>query len=361
VSLLVDVDFQRGSFGLQVTTAIPGDGFTAIYGHSGAGKTSLLRWIAGLEKTNHGELHFHNTIWQDRHTLIPTHLRQIAFVFQEPRLFPHLNTLDNLLYARKRRFSNNGPSLEQVCQWLGLQHLLAHYPQQLSGGQQQRVAIARALLSNPKLLLMDEPLGALDHKSKQVILKHLQKLRQHIDIPILYVSHDIEEISQLANHLLILEGGKLIEQGTMVDLCNRLDLNLSHEENAASIISGLIERHDERYGLTELMIDKKHSLLLAKKPGEPGSRIAVRIPARDVSIALSPAVDSSILNILPCTVDAIEESGDSRMLVRLKLEQQYLLARLTHKSVDRLSLSTGQQVYAQIKTVALLSEEYTDE
>ena len=356
MSLLIDVDFHRDNFQLQMTSAIPTDSFTAIYGHSGAGKTSLLRWIAGLEKTAQGELHFHNTIWQDRNTWLPTHQRQIAYVFQEPRLFPHLNTRDNLLYAYKRRFNQNGPSLQQVCDWLGLEKLLSQHPQQLSGGQQQRVAIARALLSSPKLLLMDEPLGALDHKSKQVILKHLQQLRQHIDIPILYVSHDIEEIAQLATQLLILEDGKLIEQGAMVDLCNRLNLNLSHEENAASIISAVIDQHDDDYGLTELMIDKTHRLYLTKKSGAQNDTINVRIPARDVSVALSAADDSSILNIIPCTVDAIEQSFDSRVLVRLKLEQQFLLARLTHKSVDRLNLSIGQSVFAQIKTVALLSE-----
>ena len=361
MSLLVDVDLQREAFRLQITGAIPGSGFTAIYGHSGAGKTTLLRWLAGLEKTPSGELHFKQTVWQDRHTFIPTHKRQIAYVFQEPRLFPQLTVRDNLLYAWKRRFNDDGPSLQQASEWLGLEQLLVQFPQQLSGGQQQRVAIARALLSSPRLLLMDEPLGALDHRGKKQILLHLQQLPQHIDIPILYVSHDIEEISGLARHLLILEQGKLIAQGPMVELCNRLDLAISHEENSASIIDACIAKHDEHYGLTELLIDNKFPLLLAKKSGAAGDRMTVRIPARDVSISLSAATDSSILNIIPCRIDAIEQSGAARVLVRLRLEQQYLLARLTHKSVERLNLSVGQQVYAQIKTVALLSEEFQHE
>lgn len=361
MSLLVDVNFQREQFHLSLTTAVSTEGFTAIYGHSGAGKTTLLRWIAGLEKSAQGELHFHQQIWQDRHSFIPSHQRQIAYVFQEPRLFPHLNCKGNLLYAYKRRFNQNGPSLQQVSDWFGLESLLEKYPHQLSGGQQQRVAIARAILSSPGLLLMDEPLGALDHKSKQQIIKHLQQLQQHIDIPILYVSHDIEEIAQLASQLLILENGKIIDQGSLVELCSRLDLSLSHEENAASIISTVIHQHDHEYGLTELTIDNSHSLWLAKKSGGTGNRINVRVPARDVSIALTAATDSSILNILPCTIDAIEQSSDSRVLLRLKLEQQYLLARLTQKSIKRLNLAVGQKVFAQIKTVALLSEETNHE
>ncbi len=356
MSLQLDVDLQRDDFQLQLTGTLPSDGVTAIYGPSGAGKTTLLRWIAGLEKSAAGELRFRDEVWQDHQRFIPTHQRQIAYVFQDARLFPHLNVEGNLAYAYQRRFNQQGPSPTQVGDWLGITALLAHFPGQLSSGQQQRVAIARALLSSPKILLMDEPLGSLDKPAGQKILHHLQALRQHINIPVLYVSHDIEELSRIAQHLLILEQGRMIEQGALMDLCSRLELSLSHEENAASVISASILNHDTHYGLSELAIDSSHRLFLAASPGEINDNIRLRIPARDVSIALSASTDSSILNILPCTIDSIEQTGESRILVRLKLEQQFLLARLTKKSADKLQLAVGQRVYAQIKTAALLNE-----
>ena len=356
MNLMISLELQRQQFTLSLHTALNSKGITAIYGHSGAGKTTLLRWIAGLEQNTGGHLTFNNQIWQDENTHLPTRQRQLAYVFQDARLFPHLTVQGNLNFAYRRRFNNNGPSMAQACQWLELTPLLQQYPDQLSGGEQQRVAIARALLSSPQLILMDEPLASLDSHSKQRILRHLESLQLRLAIPIIYVSHDLEEVSRLANQLLLLENGQLSAQGPMLELSTRLDLSLSHQENAASIIEARIQQHDERYQLTELQIDGRLPLFLTKIGGDIGDSVRVRIPARDVSITLDSPQASSILNILPATIEEIEHSNEARTLICLKVAEHRLLVRLTQKSVDRLQLKPGQSVYAQIKTVALLSE-----
>jgi molybdate transport system ATP-binding protein len=357
----MELTLQREQFNLSVNTELPDMGFSAIYGRSGAGKTTLLRWLAGLEENTHGQLHFKQQCWQDANSFVPTQQRRIAYVFQESRLFPHLNVQGNLMYAYKRRFNNDGPSVQQVCQWFELETLINQNIPHLSGGQQQRVAMARALLSSPQLVLMDEPLGSLDSRSKEYILRHLEQLHRRLNIPVIYISHDIEEVSRLADHLLLLENGRVSAQGPLLELSTRLDLSLSHEENAASIIEATVQQHDKHYHLTELMIGAEASLpqplFLTKNNNQPGDKVRVRVPARDVSIALEKPKNSSILNILSCTVEAIESTNEARVLVRLKLAEQGLLARLTHKSIDRLNLQIGQTVYAQIKTVALLNDQ----
>ena len=205
---------------------------------------------------------------------------------------------------------------------------------------------------------MDEPLASLDKPSKQRIIKHLQTLQANMATPILYVSHDFEEVSQLADQLLLIDQGKITAQGPLLELSHRIDLPLSHEENAASIIDATIEQHDRSNHLTELLIDNHLSLWITAIEGREDEPVRIRIPARDVSINLERAEHSSILNILPATIAEIEQSDSSaRVLIKLKVAHQYILVRLTHKSVTRLELTVGQQVYAQIKTVALLSDQ----
>lgn len=364
MSLVIDVDLQRHGFNLSVNTSIPSTGINAIYGPSGAGKTTLLRWLAGLDKQIHGTLHFKQQCWQNDHDFLPAHQREIAFVFQEPRLFPHLTVRGNLHYAYKRRFNNNGPCIDDVCQWFELNSLLEHRSAQLSGGQQQRVAIARSLLSSPQLILMDEPLSSLDVQSKQRIMFHLEKLHQHLPAPLLYVSHDIEEIHRLADYVLLIENGSIRAQEALINMSSKLDLDINHQENAASILEATVRQHDQHYQLTELALDcdastPSQSLFLTQNGYQCGEKIRVRVPARDVSISLHQIQDSSILNSLFCTIDAIENTLDARVLIRLKLANQYLLARLTRKSVDRLQLQVGQTVYAHIKSVALLHDNYS--
>ncbi len=356
MSFLINLELQRSQFNLSIHTTLESKGFSAIYGHSGAGKTTLLRWLAGLEKKSPGQLHFNDQVWQDDTTFVPSQQRQIAYVFQDARLFPHLDVLGNLNYAYRRRFNDHGPILEQVCEWFDLDDLLNSHTAQLSGGEQQRVAMARALLSSPQCVLMDEPLGSLDSHSKERILQHLEKLHQQLPVPVLYVSHDLEEVSRLADQLILLEKGQLIAQGPLLKLSTRLDLKLSHEERAASIIEATIKAHDEKYLLTELSIDNQLPLFLTDIRGAVGDKVRVRIPARDISITLERPDKTSILNSIAGSIDEIENSGDARVMLRLKIAEQFLVVRLTRKSVDQLQLKRGQAVYAQIKTVALLSD-----
>lgn len=356
MSLLLSLDLVRRDFTLSIHTAIDNRGVTAVYGPSGSGKTTLLRWIAGLETARNGQLSYNDQLWQDDKHCLPARQRQIGYVFQDARLFPHLTVQGNLDYAYRRRFNDHGPTPETVTAWLALAPLLASDISQLSGGEQQRVAIARALLSSPQLLLMDEPLASLDKAAKQEILGHLEALHQQLTIPILYVSHDLEEVSRLADQLLLLKQGRLIAQGALLELSTRLDLGLSHEENASAIIEATVHSQDHHYQLTELRIDGQLPLLLTTINRAIGESVRVRIPARDVSITLQRPECSSILNIIPATIEEIETTTSARTLVRLQLARQKLLVRLTQRSVEQLQLHTGQAVFAQIKTVALLSD-----
>jgi len=351
---------QNSGFDLEVDISIPSHGYTAIYGPSGSGKTTLLRCIAGLDSSEAGSvIQFKQQHWQRGENITPCHKRGIGFVFQDARLMPHLNVTGNLKYALKRRHSNTGPDWEHVCQWLDLFPLLNKASSELSAGQQQRVAIGRALLGSPQLLIMDEPLASLDQASKGQVLNYLETLHTHLDIPVLYVSHDLSEVTQLADQLVVLDQGKVSAQGTTLDLCSQLQLGLAHEEQAAAIMAGTVISHDNNYQLSEINIGGQ-SLTLSRVDMAPGDNIRVRIPARDVSIALQQPENSSILNIIPCRIDSIEPSADSRVLVRLQTGTQFFLSRLTRKSIDRLQLSINDNVYAQIKSVALLTDRPTE-
>lgn len=359
MSLDFDVNLVRGDFQLTAKASLSTTGVTAIYGHSGAGKTSLLRWFAGLENST-GTLSFNQEFWQKDNTFAPTQKRQIAYVFQDARLFPHLDVAGNLNYAYQRRFNNNGPNISQVTEWFELSTLMHSNTATLSGGEQQRVAMARALLSSPQLIFMDEPLGSLDEESKERILKHIENLPLYLSAPIFYVSHSLEEVSRLADQLLVMEKGKIIAQGSMLDLSSQLSLSLSHEANAAGIITARVKSHDKKFHLTELIIGEKSAMFTASINNNIGDTVRLRVPAKDVSIALQHYGNSSIQNILPCVIDEIDDTlskdNHSQVTLRLRLEDQFILARLTRKSVETLALFPGQNVYAQIKSVALINE-----
>jgi molybdate transport system ATP-binding protein len=343
-------------FSLQLDCQLPDSGTTAIYGPSGSGKSTLLDCIAGLRQAGQGSsIRWRNETWQAGTQFTPVWERRIGYVFQDARLFPHLNVRQNLEYALARRPQRGDISFDKVVMWLELEDLLTRRPETLSAGQKQRVAIGRALLSAPRLLLLDEPLANLDHAAAGQCLGYLQRLARELDLPMLYVSHDIEEVSQLADHLVLLDQGKLTAQGSLLDLCSRLDTRLSHEEQAAAIVLGTIRHHDAQYGLTELDVEGQ-PLRVSCVTQAPGQQRRLRIPARDVSICRSRPVDSSILNILPVTLTEIEDSGNARILLRLALGSQYLLARITRKSASELQLRVGDALFAQIKSAALLME-----
>ena len=356
MSLTLDIRCEgEGNFTLAITCDIPNQGVTAIYGPSGSGKSTLLDCIAGLRQPHDGTIHYNQQAWLDGSTNTPPWQRRIGYVFQDARLFPHLTVAGNLAYAAERAQGPQAMPEEKLQQILGLTELMTQKPDTLSAGQKQRVAIGRALLSAPQLLLLDEPLANLDQQASAECLGLLQQLAGELELPMLYVSHDIEEVSQLADHLLLLDKGRLVEQGSLLALSSRLDTRLAHEEQAAAILQGTIRAQDDTFSLTEIDVEGE-TLYVNHLEQSPGAPRRLRIPARDVSICRSRPSDSSILNILPVTVTEIESCAGARLLLRLALGNQHLLARITHKSADRLQLQAGDQVFAQIKSVALLSE-----
>jgi molybdate transport system ATP-binding protein len=348
--------FRHGypGFGLEVDLRLPPRGVTAIFGPSGSGKTTLLRLIAGLERAAGGYLSVADAVWQDAQTFVPTHERPLGYVFQDARLFPHLDVRRNLDYGLSRiPASSRRVSLDGVIELLGIGPLMDRKPERLSGGERQRVAIARALVVSPRLLLLDEPLAALDQARKQEVLPYLERLHDTLDIPVLYVSHAIDEVARLADHMVVLDAGRVVAQGSTLDLMARTDLPLSGEDAAGAVIEAGVAGHDETYQLTSVVFPGGR-LTLPRQARDVGQRVRVRILARDVSITLAAQTGTSIINILPARVTAIAAAGPSQSVVSLDLGGTAILARVTRKSVDALGLKPGLAVHAQIKGVALL-------
>ncbi|MCA1780036.1 MAG: molybdenum ABC transporter ATP-binding protein [Xanthomonadaceae bacterium] len=330
---------DQGDFSLDVDLEIPGRGVTAIFGPSGCGKTTLLRAIAGLEHPRDGYLKVGDALWQGPGRFLPPHRRALGYVFQEPSLFAHLDVRRNLIYGLRRLGKHNPRiSLERAVELLGIGPLLDRRPHHLSGGEAQRVAIARALAANPAILLLDEPLAALDAQRKREILPYLESLHRELDIPVLYVSHSRDEVARLADHMVLLRDGRVQAAGPVTSLFSQLDLPLAHEPGAQTVIEATVAERDEHYG---------QSL-------RPGDRVRLQIVARDVSLALEQPAKSSILNILPATVDGLADEDAVQVTVRLKVGSTPLLSRITRKSADELGLKPGLKVFAQVKSVALL-------
>ena len=347
---------QLEGFTLDAAFTAPATGVTALFGPSGSGKTTLLRCIAGLERAT-GMLHVNGEVWQDDMRFVPTYRRPLGYVFQEASLFPHLSVRANLEYGYKRiPASARKVPLEQVVAWLGLSHLIGRGdPAQLSGGERQRVAIGRALLTSPRILLMDEPLSALDSNSKQEILPYLERLHRELDIPVFYVSHAMDEVARLADHLVLLQQGRVIASGALGETLARLDLPTAHFDDAGAVIEAAVTEHDETYHLTRIDFSGG-SLWVGKVAQAPGSRVRARVLARDVSIATQQPQGSSITNILPVRIAEIRDEGADKVMVRMTLgESQVLLSRITRRSRDLLKLEAGMAVFAQVKSVALMS------
>ncbi|MBW4055507.1 MAG: molybdenum ABC transporter ATP-binding protein, partial [Proteobacteria bacterium] len=236
-------------FTLNLDLNLPGRGVTAIFGQSGSGKTTLLRCIAGLERAEHGFLAFKGEVWQDDRTFLPTHKRPLGYVFQEASLFPHLSVLGNLRYGLTRSKAEQNISLDQAIDLLGIGALLERKPERLSGGERQRVGIARALAVSPRILLMDEPLASLDLARKQEILPYLERLRDELEIPVLYVTHSPDEVGRLANYLVALEAGAVVAQGPLTETLARIDLPIRLGEERSVILEGIVAERDERWHL----------------------------------------------------------------------------------------------------------------
>lgn len=342
-------------FSLDVDVHVPGRGVTVLFGHSGSGKTTLLRCVAGLERARHAQIHINGACWQRAAYCMPTAQRPIGYVFQEASLFSHLDVRGNLAFGMRRANPSAGEAdLLAMAARLGIEPLLARQPEGLSGGERQRVAIARALLTRPRLLLMDEPLSALDQARKQEILPYLERLHDELDIPVLYVTHQIEEAARLADHLVLMEAGRVQASGPLSQMLARLDLPLAREQDAGVVIEATVLDHDAHWHLTRLGF-AGGELFVSQRDLAGGAQVRVRIVARDVSIALDGDAPSSIQNRFACTVTGMVPAGDpAQCLLGLEAGGVPLLARITRRSADQLKLAGGQRVWAQVKAVALL-------
>ncbi len=348
---------DRGEFRLDLDLELPGRGITALFGHSGSGKTSCLRAMAGLERAPGGFFSVGDEVWQDEQSriFVPTHRRALGYVFQEASLFPHLTVQGNMEFGLKRAAASEQPyDLATIADLLGISSLLNRRPDSLSGGERQRAAIARALLAAPRLLLMDEPLAALDLKRKLEILPYLERLHDELSIPLIYVSHAPDEVARLADHLVLLEDGKVVASGPLSETLARADLPPAFADDAGVVLETTLSAH-EADNLSQLdFVDG--SLHVGRRHETPGSRLRCRIHARDVSLALERPRASSIVNILPATVTAVAATDTpGHVLVQMRVGSTPLLARITERSQRELGIEPGLPVWAQIKGVALLS------
>ena len=354
--MTIEVRFhiERRGFILDVDLSFPTRGVTALFGPSGCGKTLLLRAIAGLERDPNGFCGVGDALWQSESRFLPPHRRPLGFVFQEASLFPHLSVRRNLEYGLMRVPEHqHRVTLNETVELLGVERLLTRRPLGLSGGERQRVAIARALLTSPRLLLMDEPLAALDRASKREILPYLERLHDELAMPVLYVSHAPDEVARLADHLVLLNAGQVRAAGPIGDLLTRLDLAREQGVEAETIIEARVAGHDENYNLSYLdFAGGRFSVVRNALPVGHSARL--RVLARDVSITLQPQTGTSILNIFPAIIDDLTEEGPAQTLLRLDVAGILVLALITRKSTYALALAPGKQVYAQIKAVALL-------
>lgn len=342
------------SFTLDVNLTLPGRGITALFGASGSGKTTLLRCLAGLERPREGFLRFQGELWQDDQYSLPTHRRPIGYVFQEASLFPHLTVLENLRFGLTRNTQARPADLEAAITLLDLAPLLDRSSVNLSGGERQRVAIGRALAVRPSLLLMDEPLAALDYARKQEILPYLERLHDSLEIPLLYVSHAPDEVARLADHIVMLQAGKVLAQGPLLEILAQLDTPIRLGQDRGVVLQAQVIEHDHQWHLMRLAFDggsvwtRQHDLPVGRK-------VRVHILARDVSLATRPQIGSSIHNQLQGVVDAIAaDSHPGVMLVRVSVGASALIARLTKRSAEILGISVGQPVWLQVKSVAMM-------
>ena len=351
----IDARFRLdwSGFSLDVDLTLPGRGVTALFGHSGSGKTTLLRCIAGLERAPQGRLTVDGELWQDTNHWLPPHKRPIGYVFQEASLFAHLSVMGNLSYGLKRISGAQRVSLDQAIELLGIGHLLDRKPDLLSGGERQRVGIARTLAVSPRLLLLDEPLAALDLKRKQEILPYLERLHYELSIPVLYVSHSPDEVARLADYLVAIEAGRVLVAGPLAETLARLDLPFRLGEDAGAVLDATVGEVDKDWHLVR--VDFAGGSLWARDQGlSVGRRVRVRVLARDVSLAEQPG-RSSIQNVLHGQVDAIgNDEHPGLALVRVRVGDAMLLARLTKRAVTSLKVTPGQTLWVQVKSVALM-------
>ncbi len=350
----------RGGFTLDVALALPARGVSALFGPSGCGKTTLLRCLAGLEHAPGGRVVVDGEVWQDdaAKVFVPVHRRAVGVVFQEASLFEHLSVRANVEFGWKRlKPGDRRVSIDEAAAWTGIEPLMGRSTVGLSGGERQRVAMARALAVSPKLLLMDEPLAALDAARKAEILPALERLNAVSGIPIVYVSHAIAEVARLADHVVLMEAGHVAAAGPVAELLRRLDLPLPPGEDAGVVLHGTLAERDAEWQLARIAVPG--ASFWTRDPGlAPGDAVRLRVLARDVSLSLEAQPGSSIVNQVLAVVEEIADDADpSQVLVRVRVRADgdtAILARLTRRSAKLLALEAGKPVWAMVKSVALL-------
>lgn len=356
--LEVGIQKQFKGFNLDVSFTTNAS-VTALFGRSGAGKSTILNLIAGLSKPDNGSINLDGLTLFDSVSGVnlAAHKRGLGMVFQDARLFPHYDVKANLSYANWAGGRDANLEFSRVVELLGLTQLLDRKPQNLSGGEKQRVAIGRALLSNPQLLLLDEPLASLDIERKQTLLRFLKAIRDEFKIPMVLVSHDPMDVHQLAENLVLIDQGKVIEQGGVREVFARHSMqDMLGERNQSAIIEAQVSGYEQDYGLTILSVgsvaeDVSIRLYLESKVAKGSLRLLVH--ARDVALSLSKPIGTSLQNCLPAIIYDISVSDDAHMMIRCDVAGQVLFSRITQKSCDELRLEPGKQVFALIKSVAL--------
>jgi molybdate transport system ATP-binding protein len=354
MSASIELHHRLGDFTLDAAFGFGEPGVTALFGPSGAGKSTIIQAIAGLMRPERGRIVLQGeTLLDTEHGIfVPAHARRIGVVFQDTRLFPHLSVHGNLLYGwRRTKTRADAAGIDAIVALLGLEQLLTRRPGTLSGGERSRVALARALLMSPRALLLDEPLAALDAARKSEILPYLERLVREAKIPMLYVSHALDEVARLADRMVVLTGGRVAAEGSLFDVTARLDLFTGAHRLPGAVLEARVMAHDESHGLTELAFAGE-VLVVPKIAAALNDRVRIRIDADDVMLATVRPESVSANNILSATIAAIGDDG-ANADVQLQLKDARLVARITRRSVDRLGLKPGLPVFALIKSVSV--------
>ncbi len=355
--LRIRVHLSRSDFQLNVDLDLPSKGITVLFGASGSGKTTLLRCVAGLEPLAHGLIRMEQELWQDesRQVFVPTWERGLGYVFQEASLFDHLDVQKNMAYGLKRsKKPGAAEALSRAIELLGIGHLMHRHPSSLSGGERQRVAIARALATQPRLLLLDEPLAALDHARRHEILPWLEKMRDELSVPMLYITHSADEVARLADYLVVLENGSVKACGVAQDVLARVENPVIVGEDAGVLLHGTVAQRDAVWHLLKVEFPGGY-LWVRDNDIAVGRQVRLRVLARDISISAYEPHDTSIQNHLKGSIEAIVDGAHaSQALVRIRCGETILLARVTKRAMSMLSLTTGSAMWAQVKSVAVI-------
>ena len=348
------IQLQQSHFNLQAKVELTDIGITAIYGPSGSGKTTLLRCIAGLIKPNNGHITLENTTWLDSKIHIPPHKRHIGYVFQESNLFPHLSIEKNIAFgAHRSKNPLNPKKIQALLDILEITPLLKHKVKNLSGGEQQRIAIARAIAANPVLLIMDEPLSHLDQELKKAFLPYILQIHKEFRLPIFYVSHSQDEISRIANNMIVMEKGTVKAVGKIEDIMTDLNIPWVKENLSGTMIKGRFQSYDHQYDLSHIDTPLGQ-LIVSENQSSLHDHIQLFIAAKDISITLNHSSHSSILNIFPVVIKDIVKTSRSQVLLKLQGNDCLLLGLITLKSCQNLGLKIDKKVFAQIKSVVLM-------